>query len=226
MQFLYHRQAGAPRIELSGEGFVHVVSARRTRAGESLALRNLRDCMLHSYIIESVGKKNALLHLESSIDLPIIPHKKSHLIWAITQSKTIEKALPSLNELGLTKLSLFWADFSQRGQKLSLERLEKILISSCEQCGRSNLCEIEILESTQAALECYPSAKVLDFGGKVIGGDLSESVKLDSGVLVGAEGGFSQRERALFAGREILRYATPQILRSQTAALALLAKAL
>lgn len=205
---------------------MHVFSARRTRARENLALRNLCDSMLHNYVIESISKKHALLQLESSIDLPIVPRKKSHLLWAITQSKTIEKTLPKLNELGLTRLSLFWADFSQRGQKLSLERMEKILINSCEQCGRSDLCTIEILESTQAALARYPNAKVLDFGGKIIGGELGGNVELDSGVLVGAEGGFSQRERELFAGRLVVGFATQQILRSQTAALVLLAKAL
>lgn len=253
MQFLYHELAGASRIELSGDGFTHVFSARRARARESLRLRNLRDSMLHTYTIESISKKSAYLALESSIDAPRIPRAKPHLLWAITQSKTIEKALPSLNELGLSRLSLFWSDFSQRGQRLDLERLQKIIISSCEQCGRSDMCAIEILESTQEALTRYPHARVLDFGGKEIAGELGgdmggehsggsglglglsktnggeragRGLELDSGVLVGAEGGFSPRERELFASREILRFATPHILRSQTAALALLAKVL
>ncbi|WP_181814322.1 RsmE family RNA methyltransferase [Helicobacter canis] len=99
-----------------------------------------------------------------------------------------------------------------------MARLERILVCSCEQCGRSDLCEIEILESTQAALECYPNALVLDFGGKIIGGDvLASSIALDSGVLIGAEGGFSHRERELFAKREIVAFDTGRILRSQTA---------
>lgn len=225
MQFVFHAEAGAQTLVLEGESFTHIFSARRSKATSNLALRNLRDDRLYTYKVDSISKRCARLSLDSSKHAPNAPRKHTHIIWAITQAKTIEKALPSFNELGLSKLSVFWADFSQRGQHIDLARLERILVCSCEQCGRSDLCEIEILESTQAALECYPNALVLDFGGKIIGGDvLTSSIALDSGVLIGAEGGFSHRERELFTGREIVAFDTGRILRSQTAALALLAK--
>lgn len=228
MQFVFHAEAGAQSLVLEGESFTHIFSVRRSRATHNLALRNLRDDRLYTYKVESISKRYAGLRLESSQIAPNAPRKHTHIIWAITQSKTIEKSLPSLNELGLSKLSLFWADFSQRGQSIDEERVRRILISSCEQCGRGDLCEVEILADTQSALEKYPRALVLDFGGKIISSGLGDGagIKLDSGVLIGAEGGFSQRERELFAGREIVAFDTGLILRSQTAALTLLAKAL
>lgn len=230
MRFVFHAEAGAQSLVLEGESFTHIFSARRSKATHNLTLRNLRDDRLYTYKVESISKRCAGLRLESSQIAPNAPHKRTHIIWAITQSKTIEKSLPSLNELGLSRLSLFWADFSQRGQSIDEERVRRILIGSCEQCGRSDLCEVEILADTQSALEKYPRALVLDFGGKVLGdvasGALESSIRLDSGVLIGAEGGFSQRERELFAGREIVAFDTGLILRSQTAVLTLLAKAL
>ena len=116
MQFVFHAEAGAASLVLEGESFTHIFSARRSKATSTLALRNLRDEWLYIYKVDSISKRYAGLRLDSSKLTPNAPRKHTHIIWAITQSKTIEKALPSLNELGLSKLSSSGRTFLKGGR--------------------------------------------------------------------------------------------------------------
>ncbi|CBG39394.1 16S rRNA (uracil(1498)-N(3))-methyltransferase [Helicobacter mustelae] len=213
MRFCYHKESGSHELCIEGELFVHLYKSRRTKKETPLAFCNLMDGKLHHYVQVEITKKSALLSLQSSQDYVVLP-KKTHLLWAITESKNIEKTLPILNQLGVRKLSLFYANRSQRNEKISLPRLEKILIASCEQCGRSTLMELEILKNTKEALALYPSAKILHFGGKCFGqGDF------EHGVMIGPEGGFDAEEVRAFLGHEILGIDGGIVLRSESAAL-------
>lgn len=224
MQFVFHQRAGEQEVVLEGESFVHIFGARRTRADTTLLLRNLYDDMLYCYKITHITRKSAHLMLVSSTNSLRKSSRFSHIIWAITQPQTIQKALPVFNELGLSRLSLFWSDFSQRTLKLDLERLKRILIASCEQCGRSDLCQIEILENLPSVLKSYPKAWILDFGAEVLGeAHITTGLGLENGVVIGAEGGFSPKERKAFAHHKIFSLDSPFVLRSQTAATAVLA---
>lgn len=220
MQFIYHKDAGDDKLKLDGQSFAHIYQSRRTSIKQNLNLRNLNDDILYTYEALEISRKSATLSFKSSIILPQKPQNFAHLIWAITDVKTIEKTLPFLNELGLGKLTLFYADFSQKNFNPNLERLEKILIASCEQCGRSDLLNIEILSSTKEVLKSYPNALILDFGGNIL--ESGAKISLQNGVVIGAEGGFSQDERELFKAHRIYSFATPFVLKSQTAAIAII----
>ncbi|RKU89866.1 16S rRNA (uracil(1498)-N(3))-methyltransferase, partial [Helicobacter pylori] len=134
----------------------------------------------------------------------------------LNQLGVIEKILPFLNQLGVSKLSLFYADFSQRNEKIDstkLERFQKILINSCEQCGRSVLMELEAFPSTKEVLKAYPKASVLDFKGET----LPASAISEQERIIGPEGGFSEQEREYFKEREIYRIPLDMVLKSESA---------
>ena len=217
MQFLFHKDAKNQEITLEGEAFSHIYHSRRTDKTKPLKLRNLKDDMLYTYHLISIGRKSATLSLQDSIFLPKKPLSFSHIIWAITDVKTIEKTLPFLNELGLGKLSLFYAALSQHNQNPNIQRCEKILIASSQQCGRSNVLEIEILSNISEVLHLYPNIARLDFEGEAF-----ESVSsLDSVLVIGPEGGFSKEESTLIQTAYTLPI--PFILKSQTAIITALA---
>lgn len=83
-----------------------------------------------------------------------------------------------------------------------------------------------MLDDFHTALECYPHASVLDFGGEVLQTRAQAISALKEGVFIGAEGGFSSQERETFAAqnRKIYGVDSTLILRSQSAAMAILAK--
>ncbi|MCQ2832144.1 16S rRNA (uracil(1498)-N(3))-methyltransferase [Helicobacter pylori] len=216
MRFVYHPLAKEPTLKIEGESYIHLYRSRRIKSASRLDLRNLKDGFLYTYEHAEITKKHALLRLVGAQPLEVIASKKTHLILSVIEIKSIEKILPFLNQLGVSKLSLFYADFSQRNEKIDsakLERFQKILIHSCEQCGRSALMELEAFSNTKGVLNAYPKASVLDFNGKA----LQTNFSAEKGVIIGPEGGFSEQERGYFKEREIYRIPLDMVLKSESA---------
>jgi len=61
MQFLYHIDAGLPKIEIDGESYRYIFKVRRHKEGERIALRNLKDQYIYFYKIERVTRREAEL---------------------------------------------------------------------------------------------------------------------------------------------------------------------
>ncbi len=212
MQFLYHPDAGLPSITIEGEAYRYLFKVRRCKAGDSVALRNLKDSYLCSYRIESVSKREAILLFEEKREFEVMPPKRLHIGWCIIDPKSVEKSLPTLNELGIWKISFIYCDRSQKSFTLDPGRMKRILVNSSQQCGRSEMMELETLGSIEEYLEKYPDSAILDFGGSPLGCE----ARIDS-ILVGCEGGFSEEERKLFENMTIYGLDTPLILRSESA---------
>jgi len=221
MQFVYHPQAGAAVLNIDTRAYEHIFKVRRISVGEKLFWRNLVDECLYQYQITQIGKKEAILELNETRIMPIVPSKILHVGWSIIDPKIIEKSLPMLNELGVTTLTFFYADFSQKQHKLDFERMERILINSSQQCGRSNQMRVEYLPTLQHFIEKYPKSVVIDFSESV----LSHENNIDS-VIIGPEGGFSEKERLFFKKMVVFGLKCNTILRSETAVIATVSKIL
>ena len=191
MQFFYSPQI-TPQLVIEGEKYRHLFKVRRTKKGDIVPVRNLKEDWLYFYRIEDVNRKRGILKLEKKEWKPVLPSKYLHLGWCIVEPKRVEKTLPHLNEIGVSKISFVYCDFSQRHFRLKMKRIEKILIESCQQCGRSKIPEIEILNSSLEFFQKYPHFTAIDFDGE----ELESSTTL---ALVGPEGGFSAKERKRFS---------------------------
>lgn len=217
MKFLYSKQAGEEQICLQNEQFLHL-KARRVKLGERIDVRNLKDGQNYIYEIVNLDRKSAELSLVFKHSLED-EELKFGLGWAIIDTKVIEKTLPSLNEIGVSKLIFFYSDFSQKNFKIDKDRLERILINSCEQCGRNSLMQIEIYKNLDEVLNSYKDIALVDFGGENF-----ENYRQSELLIIGPEGGFSQIEREKTGKKYSLN--SKNILRSQTAILSVAAKVL
>ena len=112
MQFLYHKDAGNPLVSVNDENVNYLMKVRRVQLGETLALRNLNDDNLYTYELSEIDKKALTLRLQASQNAPSNIKSHLHLLWAIIEPKIIEKTLPMLNELGVSRISFFYAAFS------------------------------------------------------------------------------------------------------------------
>ncbi|MDO7253246.1 16S rRNA (uracil(1498)-N(3))-methyltransferase [Helicobacter cappadocius] len=216
MRFTYHPDAGNDFISIQGELYNHIYQVRRTKFQENLQMRNLRDENIYTYEHVQISKKQADLRLVNHSESPNSSKKKIHLIWAIIEGKNIERTLPYLNQLGVMKISFFYAARSQKNEKINLERLHKILIHSCEQCGRTDFMNLEVILNTSKALELYPDACVFDFGGKNIYHSIPN---FSRGIFLGPEGGFNNEEKELMKDRLIYSTNEDFILKSECGAL-------
>jgi len=213
MQFIYEENL-SPFLTITGDNYKYLIKVRRFNVGDIINVTDFNK--LYSYKITNITKKEVSLSQieELKIEQNLKPF---HLGWCKIDIKNIEKILPSLNEIGVTKITFIECDRSQGNFKLKMDRINKILINSNQQCGRMDLMQIDFCDSLDEFLSKYPDAKVFDFGGE----------KIDSYfdvAIVGCEGGFSDRERELFKNR--FSFDTPLILRSESAAVAVASKAL
>ena len=216
MEFIYEPQT-PNNLNLTGDNYKYLFRVRRIKNDEAVFVRNFEDEYIYKYEIIDVNKKDASLRLVEKKLLEVKPKKEFHLGWCVIDVKNIEKVLPSLNEIGVTKISFIYCDRSQKNFKLNFERLKKILISSSTQCGRSSLMEIEVLNSIDEFKQKYEDFVAFDFGGEVNG-------EFHHRAVVGCEGGFSDRERKLFEKK--ISFDTPLILKSESAVVAVASKML
>ena len=218
MQFVYYPEP-SNQITLTGETYKYLFKVRRIKKNDQIKIRNLKDDYLYLYKIDVISKKEAVLSLVEKILQPNKPKNFLHIAWCIIDPKNIEKSLPSLNEIGVSKISFIYCDFSQKNFKIKTDRIEKILINSSQQCGRSDLMEIEIINSSSEFFEKYPNFTALDFNGEYI--ECNKNYHLP--FFIGPEGGFSDKEREKF--KEIIKL-KGFVLRSESAVCAVASKVL
>lgn len=213
MQFTYHPNCGFDILVIADEVYKYLIKARRHKINEKIYFRNLKDNLIYLYEIKNIDKKTASLELVSSEEKIVKNSKNLHLAWCVVDTKTVEKNISSLNELGVDKITFIYCEYSQKNFKINFEKLEKILINSSSQCGRSDIIKLQICTSLEEFLEKNPNTYILDFSNKNIE-DKKEDIHT---LLIGCEGGFSQNERDIFTSDKIVGFKTPLILKSQTA---------
>ncbi len=220
MQFTYDEFCGNETLEIKDEVYNYLIKARRHKIDDEIYFRNLKDNYIYLYKLNLIDKKKALLDLISSEERIVHSENKLHLGWCIVDPKTIEKHISSLNEMGVDKITFIYADFSQKNFKVNIEKLEKILINSSSQCGRSNIIKLDICKSIEEFLKQNKDTYFLDFSNMTIT-EKSREIKT---LVIGCEGGFSKNEREKFDKNFVVGFESSLILKSETAIISAAAK--
>ena len=222
MQFTFDINCGSEFLEIKDDTYKYLIKARRHKVNDEIYFRNLKDDLIYLYKLNSVDRKSASFNLISQEEKIIINGNKLHLVWCLVDPKTVEKYLASLNELGVDKITFVYCEYSQKNFKINFEKLEKILINSSSQCGRSNIIKLETVNSLEEFLKVNENIYFLDFSETSI-----DDKKIDIKTLViGCEGGFSNEERLSFDKDKIVGFKSNIILRSETAILSAASKIL
>lgn len=211
MQYLYQKEAGREILSISGEEYKYLFRVRRFKIGDMVSIRNLRDDFLYSYQIVTIDRREAHLKLLTKEERKI-ETSSLHIGWCLIDPKVIEKHLHILNEVGVEKISFIYCDRSQKNFKLNFQRLEKILINSSMQCGRAKMLQLEIIDSIDEYIKRYKDIVVIDFCNNLL-----QDNKNIKNFLVGPEGGFSSREKAILRNFDKRSFKIKTILRSETA---------
>jgi len=214
--------AGAQTLELKGDLHKYLIKVRRHSLGDELLFRNKESLqMLHRYRVSELDARSATLELLDSCESEMKSAKELHIAWCVIDPKSVEKALPSLCEMGVAKISFIMCQRSQKNFTPDFKRLERIVEASMQQSGRTSLMAFDSYKNIAAFIEAFPDTKVFDFCENVL--------TQESGfkrVLIGCEGGFSPEERKLLQRQEVFALSTPMVLRSESAVLAVAAKIL
>lgn len=222
MIYTFHDDAGKESLHVKGELFKYLVKVRRHSEHDELCFRAHDNLdILHTYKVLRVEPRVLILSLISSKTKIVKADKYLHVGWCVIDTKSVEKVLPSLCEIGVSKITFISCDKSQRNFKADLKRFERIQEASMQQSGRTSFIKFETSKCIKDFIEKNPSAKIFDFCDNT----LKDSSDFDT-VIIGCEGGFSQDERELLKSQENFSLKTPMVLRSESAVLAVASKIL
>ena len=222
MQFTFDINCGNEFLEISDDTYKYLIKARRHKINDEIYFRNLKDNLIYLYKLNAIDRRTAIFNLISQEEKIIQNDSKLHLVWCLVDPKTVEKYLASLNELGVDKITFAYCEYSQKNFKLNFDKLEKILINSSSQCGRSNIIRLETCNSLEEFLQSNEDVYFLDFSKTSID-DKKSDIKT---LVIGCEGGFSSDERLVFNKDNIVGFNSNIILRSETAILSAASKIL
>ena len=222
MVYLFNENAGKERFSIKGEDFKYLIKVRRHNVGDELGFRSKEDIKrLHIYRLSEIEPRSAAFELVSSEVFEVKAKQELHIGWCVIDFKSVEKVLPSLNELGVRKISFIYCERSQKNFKPDFKRYERIVEASNQQCGRTEIMEFDTYKNIESFIAAFGDVKVFDFCENILG----DSAAFGR-VLIGCEGGFSPKEKEFLKNQEVFRLDTPMILRSETAAVAVASKIL
>jgi len=156
-------------------------------------------------------------HLQHVTDIePKYPKRKVILAFSLLKKDKNDWVLQKATELGVTH---FLPMVSERTEKsgFDIDRAHKIIVEAAEQCGRHSIPLVNEPQSLASVVGEYSnnlSICVADMAGETFADDGAEEVL----VLVGPEGGWSDKERDLFAEKNLPHIALGDFtLRAETA---------
>jgi 16S rRNA (uracil1498-N3)-methyltransferase len=215
-------------VALCEDAANHAGKVLRMQAGDTLELFN-GDGQNYAAIITESSKKQLLVEITNASANAVESPLQLHLGQGISRGDRMDFAIQKAVELGVSEITPL---FTERcGVKLDAERLEKkreqwqkIVISACEQSGRSVVPPVHLPVTLEKWLTQTDNCLklTLDPWTSATIKQLIPTNRLR--LVIGPEGGFSDREVAATAaaGFQSVRLG-PRVLRTETAALTAIA---
>lgn len=222
-RFFTYEKADEERIALRGDEFHHAVKVSRLKEGYRLIIC---DNTANEYYctIERIYKDYLIAKIDETKRNDT---GESGLTLYIGVCKELDTVIQKAVEMGVERVVPFSSQHSNVGE-VNTARLNKIILESAKQCGRSKLMLLEDLMTIGEAF-CHAEQNTqnllfYEFERQQKIGDNIDKNATSTGIFIGSEGGFSLDEIASARqnGFAILTLGK-RILRVQTAVVAALA---
>ena len=211
-------------VQIQGQEAQHISKVLRRVPGDSIEVANgagdIFSCEIAEITRQTVTARCVEKHSQH------IPQKKKILaLGTIKKRDRLEFAVEKAVELGAWEICLFDADHSERS-KINTNRVEAIIVSAFKQSGRYWLPKFVFKRSLDKVLEYYGGHKVIMAHEKTSTDQHPQMLSsAENLLLVGPEGGFSEREVGLTEenGGEFISLGKNR-LRAETAVTAILSQ--
>jgi len=211
-------------VPLTEDQALYLFSVMRKTVGEAILLFNGQDGEWRATVAEA-GKRRGILVCDRQTR-PLQPPPDIWLCFApVKKAETVyivEKAV----ELGVARLCPVQTDFTN-SDRLNRDRMQANAREAAEQCGATAVPPVEALQPLDKLLAGWPEGRRLLWCNEAKAGLATRLAGAEPGpwaILIGPEGGFSDREKARLAADPAVVQASlgPRILRAETAAVAAL----
>jgi len=214
------------KFEATPEQAHYLVNVMRLAVGAELRLFNGRDGEWAA-TLAAAGKRGATLAIAAQTR-PQTVGPDLELVVALIKRARLETIVEKAAELGARRVRLAITERTN-AERTRVDRLAAIATEAAEQTGRLDVPSIEAPQTLDRLLADWPSDRPLMFCDEA--GDAPPSLEALTGrapgpwaVLIGPEGGFSAKERALIRALPAAVPVSlgPRILRADTAAISAL----
>jgi 16S rRNA (uracil1498-N3)-methyltransferase len=207
-------------VPLSQDQAHYLFGVMRLSVGAGVLLFNGRDGEWRADVVE-VGKRGGMLNCRAQTAPLRLPPDLWLLFAPIKKARTdfiVEKAV----ELGCARVMPVQTQHTN-SERIRQDRLQAHAVEAAEQCGGTFVPRVEELESLDKVLAGWPADRRLLWCNEHLAGVASVLPKGEAGpwaILIGPEGGFSDREQVQLAAMPQVVQASlgPRILRADTAA--------
>ena len=210
-------------ILIDGEEYTHMSKVLRHKVGYQIIV-NLNDGKDYYCIIKEMNKDYAKAEVEKIVDNECKALASVTLFQALPKGDKLDLITQKCVELGVEKIIPFMSQYVNES-KYNLQRLNRIALEACKQCGRARSAQVgdligfdgllDMLDEYDTVILPYEHAKV---------GKISDVQGLGKGkkiaLIIGSEGGFAEQEvEKIVARRGQVVSLGKRILRCETAAI-------
>jgi 16S rRNA (uracil1498-N3)-methyltransferase len=178
--------------------------------------------------LRSLSKKAAKLEILEQTRLQP-PESRLDFLFAPLKAGRLDYLVQKATEMGVRRITPVFTDHTQL-HKINASRLQANILEAAEQCGNLAIPQLREAGRLETLLSEWDPARRIIFCNESQAGNnpsaiLSAIAERDLALLIGPEGGFSERERAMLAALPFVTAIPlgPRILRADTAAVAALA---
>ncbi|MDE6550262.1 MAG: 16S rRNA (uracil(1498)-N(3))-methyltransferase [Clostridia bacterium] len=204
---------------LDGDELYHMRKVLRYKVGYKAIICN-GDGNEYDCTVTEITDDCAVLKVDNVHECAGEPDFNLRLCQAIPKSAKYEYIIQKSVELGVSEIIFFDSDYSS-SEEYRQERADKIALEACKQCGRARRVRVSRLSSLDEVLDRAQGMSVIMPYEKADGASIAcaAGVKGDIALIIGSEGGFSDREARLAIDRgAMLVTLGKRILRCETAA--------
>ncbi|WP_170385562.1 16S rRNA (uracil(1498)-N(3))-methyltransferase [Ruegeria atlantica] len=223
--YVEHPLGQGQSVDLTREQAHYLFGVMRLAVGGHVALFNGRDGEWLTEVAEA-GKRGGVLSCVEQTKPLKIPPDLWFLFAPIKKARTdfiVEKAA----EMGAARIMPVQTEFTN-SERIRQDRLQAHAVEAAEQCGGTFVPEVADLQRLDRILDAWPGDRQLMFCDEAEVGSALRLAAQETGrpwaILIGPEGGFSEKERTRLAGLPFAHVVSlgPRILRADTAAVAAL----
>jgi 16S rRNA (uracil1498-N3)-methyltransferase len=203
-------------LELSGQEAKHVFKVLRKKKGDTITIVNGKGCKVLARI-EYIQKNKISLTIESKETKKEPAIKKVLAFGFIKKRERFEFAIEKAVEMGATSICIFDADHSER-TRINPDRLDALIKTAFKQSGRWWLPDLVYKPDLKSVLFEYADHEMIMAHEKEEINKPQFNTKKEKLILVGPEGGFSEKEVNVFkqAGGTLISLGNHR-LRTETA---------
>ena len=211
------------KVEIKDDEFNHLKNVLRLKVGDEV-LVSLNTEKEYVCEIESFGKSSAVCKINGEHECIGNPRKEITLFQAITKGPKFEFIIQKATEIGMTRVVPFISEYViAKVSEHKKERFNSIIENACKQCERTIKTEVTDVKTVEQIIEMFKDFDIVLFANERTdaGEELKKMTKYKKiGLIVGSEGGFSQKEKEKFIeagavsislGRRILRCETASV---------------